>query len=139
MVSWKRFALAMVLASVAAIGAILLYLLWRFDPSQSRLWGCTFHAITGLLCPGCGATRATHELLHGRLLSALQYNAFLVTVLPLVAYGTVADGLRLARGRGLKHAPFENPRLLIALAVAALLFGILRNIPAYPWTLLAPQ
>jgi len=114
------------------------YLLWRFDPSHVRLWVCTFHAFTGLYCPGCGATRATHELLHGRLLSALHDNAFWVAVLPLAACAAVAEGLRLARGRGLNHSLFGNPRLLIALAVVGLLFGLLRNIPAYPWTLLVP-
>jgi len=115
------------------------YLLWRLDPREVRLWVCLFHATTGFYCPGCGATRATHELLHGRLLAALRDNAFWVAVLPLVACMAVSEALHLVRGRGLKYAPLANPRLLIALAVAGLLFGLLRNIPAYPWNLLVPR
>jgi len=116
------------------------YLLWRFDPREVRLWVCLFHATTGFYCPGCGATRATHELLHGRLLSALHDNAFWVAALPLVACTAVSEALHLVRGRGLmRYALLARPRLMIALAVAGLLFGVLRNIHAYPWTLLVPR
>lgn len=123
---------------VLLVGAAV-YLLWRFDPREVRLWVCMFHATTGFYCPGCGATRATHELLHGRLLAALRDNAFWVMVLPLVAYTAVGEVLRLTQGRGLRYAPLARPRLLITLAVAGLLFGVLRNIPGYPWTLLVPR
>jgi hypothetical protein len=119
------------------LGAVV-FGLWRFDPREVRLWVCTFHAATGLYCPGCGATRATHELLHGRVVSALHYNAFWVAALPLVVFVAIGDGLRWARGRALRCYALASPRLLIALVVVSLLFGILRNIPAYPWTLLVP-
>ncbi len=119
------------------LGAVV-YALWWFDPREVRLWVCTFHATTGLYCPGCGATRATHELLHGRVLSALHHNAFWVVLLPLVAFAAIGDGLRWARGRPLRCYALASPRLLIALVAFSLLFGVLRNIPAYPWTLLAP-
>jgi len=115
-----------------------IFLLWRFDPREFWVPLCTFHAMTGLQCPGCGATRATHELLHGRLLSALRDNAFWTGVLPLAAYQAISESLRLARGRGLKHDLAQRPALLIALAVVGLLFGVLRNLPWYPWTLLSP-
>lgn len=119
--------------------AAALYLLWRFDPREVRLWVCMFHATTGFYCPGCGATRATHELLHGRLLAALRDNAFWVAVLPLVACTALREVVHWARGRGLRCGPLARPRLLVALAVAGLLFGLLRNIPSYPWTLLVPR
>jgi hypothetical protein len=117
---------------------VAVFLLWRFDPREVRIPLCTFHSMTGLQCPGCGATRATHELLHGRLLSALQYNAFWIGVLPLAVYQAISESLRLARGRGLKHDLTRRPGLLIALAAVGLLFAVLRNIPSFPWTLLSP-
>jgi len=126
------------LVLLALVLGTAVYGLWRFDPREVRLWVCTFHAATGLYCPGCGATRATHELLHGRVLSALRYNAFWVAVLPLAAYAAVGEGLRWARGRPLRYSPLASPRLLAALVLAGLLFGVLRNIPASPWTFLVP-
>lgn len=49
------------------------------DPSQCQ-WmpKCVFKALTGLDCPGCGATRAFHSALHGNMSEALRYNYFLV-------------------------------------------------------------
>jgi len=117
---------------------VAVFLLWRFDPRDFRIPLCTFHSMTGLQCPGCGATRATHELLHGRLLSALRYNAFWMGVLPLAVYQAISESLRLARGRGLKHDLTHRPGLVIALAAVGLLFAVLRNVPSYPWTLLSP-
>jgi hypothetical protein len=35
---------------------------------------CPFRRVTGLLCPGCGLTRATLHLLHGRVRTALDYH-----------------------------------------------------------------
>jgi hypothetical protein len=117
---------------------VAVFLLWRFDPRDVRISLCTFHSMTGLQCPGCGATRATHELLHGRLLSALRYNAFWIGVLPLAVYQAISESIRLGRGRGLKHDLTRRPGLLIALAAIGLLFAVLRNIPSFPWTLLSP-
>lgn len=94
--------------------------------------------MTGFHCPGCGATRATHELLHGRLLSAMHYNAFWIAALPLAAYQGLSEALRTARGRGLKHDLTRRPGLLITLVAIGLLFAVLRNLPSYPWTLLSP-
>lgn len=39
---------------------------------------CTFRALTGYPCPGCGGTRAVAALFHGQLLRAVKYNAFAV-------------------------------------------------------------
>jgi Protein of unknown function (DUF2752) len=123
---------------VAALGILGTFLLWRFDPRRLPLEACSFHAMTGLYCPGCGATRATHELLHGRLLAALHDNALWVVLLPLVAYEALSEFLRLARGRGLKYNLLRRPRVLVALAAAGLLFGVLRNLPVDPFVMFVP-
>ena len=75
-----------------------LTVLFIHDPAKSSLFPpCLFHALTGLHCPGCGSLRATHELLHGRLLSALRHNAFWVLLLPLVFYAVLSETLRAVR------------------------------------------
>ena len=46
-----------------------------FDPALTPFYPqCAFHRLTGLNCPGCGATRGLYALLHGRWRQALQDN-----------------------------------------------------------------
>src|SRR6478735_12362597 len=47
---------------------------------------CPFKAWTGLDCPGCGATRAAHQLLNGHLLAAMDLNLVFVLAAPLVLW-----------------------------------------------------
>ncbi|RKV71031.1 MAG: DUF2752 domain-containing protein [Alloprevotella sp.] len=48
-----------------------------------------FRSATGYSCPGCGAQRAIHSLLHGHFAEAISYNYFLpfVAVFLLVFQG----------------------------------------------------
>ena len=65
-----------------AFGVIVLYF---FNPLDYAFYPrCPFFWITGLKCPFCGGLRATHELTHGNLKSAFQFNALLVLMIPLV-------------------------------------------------------
>ncbi len=98
---------------------------------------CVFHSATGLHCPGCGTARALHHLLHGRFLLALNYNVLAVTLLPVLLLCVLAD--LTTRTCGVRN-PIPPLSLRIALAVVAvlLIFGILRNLPFWPWLLLAP-
>ncbi len=102
--------------------------LWFFDPAETNVPLCTFHALTGLDCPACGATRATHELLHGRFEAALRYNALWVLSLPLAVYIFASETRLLVAGRPL---PGDLPRrrwfwpLVVA---AAMVFFVARNL-----------
>lgn len=49
---------------------------------------CLFHLLTGLYCPGCGGTRAVYYLLHGQLVTSLQFH-------PLVLYMAVVFPLEI--------------------------------------------
>ena len=54
-------------AGGAAAAAGLAYV-WAFDPAKGGVFiPCPFHRLTGRWCPGCGMTRALHDLLHGDL------------------------------------------------------------------------
>lgn len=98
---------------------------------------CLMYAITGLYCPGCGSARASHELLHGHVGQAADYNILFVIAMPVVGYYFLSNVLVLAGGK-----PLPEPKITAAVAwilvVAVFLFMALRNIPAYPFNILAP-
>ncbi|SDG42741.1 Protein of unknown function [Lentzea fradiae] len=74
-----------VLAAGAAGAALLLVV----DPTKpgNLLPKCPFNWLTGLDCPGCGATRMVHALLHGDIAGAFHYNAVLLTLgVPLAVW-----------------------------------------------------
>jgi hypothetical protein len=115
-----------IVAAVAAGAAWMAFFL--IDPAtQSFLPPCLFHAFTGFYCPGCGATRALHQLAHGNLMAAFRLNALVVLGLPL--------GCLIAVRRKRADLPAWCLRTLI---FCIALFGVARNIPLFPFTLLAP-
>ena len=115
------------LPAAAFTAAVAAAILLRFDPSRTK-WmpRCLFHTLTGLYCPGCGATRSLHALLHGHVAAALRWNVLAIPLLVFLA-------LLLWRPQwGLRRA-VTYPALAVIV-----LFWILRNIPYHPFTLLAP-
>jgi hypothetical protein len=113
--------------------------LYVFNPAGSdMLPKCPFHWLTGLHCPGCGTVRALHQLLHGNVLAAMRLNSFAVIMLPPVVYGLVSMGLQFV---GCKPLPskFIPAFWIWTLFAVILLYWVLRNVPYYPCTLLAPH
>lgn len=100
--------------------------------------GCLFHDFTGLNCPGCGMTRAVHATLHGRPGEAFRFNPVGMILLPVAAVAVAIEILSWVLGKPL---PFRL-RLGVAgvwiLVCVVVAFWIARNIPAWPFTLLAP-
>ncbi len=112
------------------IGAVLavLAVFYFFDPVATRFFPrCLWHAMTGLHCPGCGSSRALHALAHGDVGKALGLNALAVLAVPVLA---------LAAWRG--STTRWKPIWIWTLLFVVVMYGVLRNIPAYPFTLLAP-
>lgn len=69
-------------AAASAASAAVLY---RFSPQEYAFYPpCPFFAMTHRYCPGCGATRALAELLHGHLGAALHFNAAFTLLLPFL-------------------------------------------------------
>lgn len=99
---------------------------------------CVFHEITGLHCAGCGMTRATYALLHGRLGEAFRYNPLGMILLPVALIGIVIEILGWVRGRPLLIRLRIGRNGAWVLAAVVLGFWILRNIPGWPSSLLAP-
>jgi Protein of unknown function (DUF2752) len=111
--------------------------LWRVDPNQlgNPLPPCPFHWLTGLYCPGCGATRALHALLHGNLEKAFSMNIVFVLALPLVLILLLKQVIQLPAGLFKATKFFSDARPWAWLLIS---FAVLRNLPWYPFNLLAP-
>ena len=123
----NRWNVALV-SALACATLIALALLWRFEPQGQIFFPrCTFHQVTGLLCPGCGGLRATHALLHGDLRSAWQLNPLLVALLPVGVYAVSAWAIQRTTGRRLPQ-PLNFRHLWVLALVLILGFGIGRNL-----------
>jgi hypothetical protein len=127
-----------ILAALLAFGVAAVAMVYFVDPAHSSLYPrCALLALTGLYCPGCGGLRATHALLHGDLQKAIALNP-LVAVLPPIAL-MIAAAWAIDRNPRRVMRFFTSLRWYVTLPVFVLLFGLLRNLPVYPFTLLAPH
>ena len=132
----RRLLVFVVLGMFAPAGLALLY---TYPPNEFGFYpGCYFHALTGLHCPGCGATRAAHALLHGDVPQAFAYNPLFLLALPLLVAVGSRFLVQLWTGR-----PSLDRRLpswcIYSILVVILAFWVLRNIDVYPLNLLAPH
>jgi hypothetical protein len=114
----------------AALAAPAVMVLYVFDPARSGFYPiCYFHQLTGWQCPGCGALRAMHQLLHGHLAAAFRFNALLVLGLPPLAWFALASVLPLQRRQPL--AACLRPAWLWCLLAVVVAFGVGRNLPCF--------
>jgi hypothetical protein len=110
-------------------GAAAAGLLLARDPNASGSYGfCPLKAVTGLDCPLCGGLRGTRALLEGDVTTALDQNVLLP--LFLLVGGVLA--VSSARGRSIT-GPRVSRWLWAAVVVAAVVFGVVRNLPWFPW------
>jgi hypothetical protein len=65
---------------LTALAAATAFVYFVAPENSGWYWQCPFHAWTGLLCPGCGGTRAVHAILHGEFTEAIRLNALAVAV-----------------------------------------------------------
>ena len=123
---------AAVLVFAGIAGAAVLFF---FDPTKNGFYPiCQFHQLTGLYCPGCGATRATYQLLHGNFLAALHDNALYVLALVALAL----RGIWYLKQK-MNHRPvrfFFPPSALWVFLGMAIVFVVARNLPIFSF--LAP-
>ena len=124
--------------TAAAIAAVVgFWLLRNFDPNaaNSPFPECMFHALTGWYCIGCGMTRALHALVHGDVPRAFSMNPLAMTMLaisPLLLGWKL--GWQPAWLRPLVAVVAKPKFWLVVLP----LYWIARNLPWFPFTLLAP-
>jgi hypothetical protein len=122
------FTVVVLVVAALGSGAVLFF----FDPAKHGFYPiCLFHSLTGLNCPGCGATRAAYQLLHGHLLGALHDNALFV--LTLTALTAQSAWLVMQKIRNQPVAFIVPPIMLWALLATVFVFTGLRNLPAFAW------
>lgn len=99
---------------------------------------CAFRQLTGLNCPGCGGTRAFFALVHGDLLRSLHYNPLTLLLLLGLCLWLLRSTIRIVLPRHEETNLVVSERLIWWVAGLVVLFGVLRNLPWWPFTLLAP-
>ena len=116
---------------VAAAGLAVGVLLATVDPNEPGHYPtCPFLATTGLYCPGCGALRATHDLIHGDVGGALARNPLAVLAAPYLLVAFVTWALRRL-GRPAPRSTSLPPWAIWSLLALVLVFGVLRNLPGF--------
>ncbi|MFE1952224.1 DUF2752 domain-containing protein [Streptomyces sp. NPDC059524] len=113
---------------VFAAGLAGSFYLYGTNPHEPGHWlpGCPFRAVTGLLCPACGGTRMTYDLMHGEFAAAWHDNSALLLAAPfaLALLGRWAwEGLRGRRWR-----PGIGVRAQVAILATAVVWTVLRNL-----------
>ncbi|MGB7202066.1 MAG: DUF2752 domain-containing protein [Pyrinomonadaceae bacterium] len=111
---------------------------WYFDPAKANFFPvCPLLALTGLACPGCGLTRGFHAVFHGDIIPALDFNLLVPVWAFIFGYVWISLLLRAVRGKGLPMW-MTRPQFLWAFMIVLITFGVLRNIPLWPFTILFP-
>jgi len=125
------FAGVVLVATAIGAGAMVFF----FNPSTHGFYpACLFHSLTGLNCPGCGATRALYALLHGNVRLAVKDNAlFILLLVALSGWSTILATRKLRNRPVTLHLP---AKFLWTLLAIAFVFAVVRNLPGFEW--LAP-
>ena len=118
-------------------GFFLIY--FSYNPSENSFFiPCPFHYITGFFCPGCGSQRAVHLLLHGDVVGAFRFNPLMVLTLPILIYGMAITIANWIFETNYRLMLFYSNLFIFGYFGLAILYWILRNLPIYPFNLLAP-
>ncbi|MFE5395133.1 DUF2752 domain-containing protein [Streptomyces sp. NPDC056568] len=114
--------------AVLAAGVAGAAYLWGTDPHESGhlLPQCPFRFVTGLLCPACGGTRMTYDLMHGHFAAAWLDNRALLLAAPLALalWGRwTVEGLR-----GRRYRPRIAPWAQVLILLTAVAWTVVRNV-----------
>ena len=124
----KRLTALLIWLSIA-IGATYLFI---FEPGKTGFFpACPFRMLTGFTCPGCGSTRGLHRLLHGDIVSALEFNPLMVLSLPFLLYALVRYTAAAVSGRPLQRNNLDAKYIWMLFGVI-MSFWIFRNTRFYP-------
>ncbi|MFJ2257635.1 DUF2752 domain-containing protein [Streptomyces sp. NPDC087844] len=114
--------------AVLVAGAVGAGYLYGTDPHEPGhvLPACPFRFVTGLLCPACGGTRMTYDLMHGQFAAAWLDNRALLLASPFalaLLARWIVEGLRGRRWR-----PELSPRVQVLVLSLAVAWTVVRNI-----------
>lgn len=117
---------------VLVIGVIY----YLIDPTQVDMPDCPFYSLTNFYCPGCGSQRGLHALLHGRIVTAFGFNPLMVISIVFFAFEAGIWFLNKG-GNQIRSLSVRGNTPMIVLVVTVIFWG-LRNIPVWPFSVLAP-
>ena len=116
----------------------LAVLFFFLDPAKHTIFPrCVFNSLTGYYCPGCGSQRAIHSLLHLDFAGVVSYNFLFIPAFLIILYHYLHPVFNRFLGLKLPNVFYFRSTPWIILGVV-ILFWILRNIPVYPFSVLAP-
>ena len=101
---------------------------WRFNPADVGFFPkCPFLQITGWKCAGCGAQRAVHFLLNGRLRAAFFENPLLVASIPYLLTGFLFEIFSWNQKFPAARKFLFGPKAIWVVMALILGFWVLRN------------
>jgi hypothetical protein len=116
--------------SLLAAGAVYLFI---FEPGRSGFFPiCPFRFLTGFQCPGCGTTRALHQILHGHIVTAFTLNPLFLISIPFILFAFLRYSIIVLRGGVPRQNALPAP-YIYAIFFIVLSFWIFRNTPFYPF------
>ena len=116
--------------SLLIAGAVYLFM---FEPGKTGLFPvCLFRFLTGYQCPGCGSTRAMHQLLHGHVVAAFMLNPLFLLAIPFLLFALLRYSVVVMRG-GVPRQNVLPASYIYGLFFVVLSFWIFRNTPFYPF------
>ena len=123
--SKKKILYGIYITLLLLVGSIYFF----YHPAHYQMFPkCIFKNATGLSCPGCGAQRAMHELLHFNLKNAFAYNGLLVLSLPYVLVGILFHQTSLKKKFPKARQFLFGSKTLYVILGTAIGFFIFRNI-----------
>ena len=116
--------------------AVLFFLL---NPSEHQIFPrCIFNSLTGYYCPGCGSQRAIHSLLHLDFAGVIGNNFLFLPASLLILYHYLYRPFNKKFNKNLPNIFYYKSTPWIIFAVVVI-FAVLRNLPWYPFSVLAPN
>jgi hypothetical protein len=127
---WNRRTTLIAVWGSLGLGAVYVF---AFEPGKTGFFPpCVFRQLTGLQCPGCGSTRALHQLLHGHFVTAFTLNPLFVIAIPLLLYALLRH--TALSFSGITPRPNSLPaRYIYLIFLVIVSFWIFRNTPLYPF------
>ncbi|MEO7210287.1 MAG: DUF2752 domain-containing protein [Chitinophagaceae bacterium] len=138
MIIQRQNYLPVILKSIAVLAVIALYTFFDARSPGSFFPQCPFHVLTGLYCPGCGSQRALSALLHGHFIDGMHDNFLAMLSLPVLVFSASVYSLNFFREKKLKQSIFYKTWFVWLVLASVIIFTILRNIPVFPFSMLAP-
>ncbi|MCB0474020.1 MAG: DUF2752 domain-containing protein [Flavobacteriaceae bacterium] len=117
---------------------ILAFFYFIVNPSEVNFMPrCPLYSTTGIYCPGCGSQRALHDFLHLDLMGVIRHNVLFLLGIFVLLYHLSVESIEIFTKKKVKNVLYYPKTPLIFLGII-LIYWVLRNLPYYPFNLLAP-